>query len=97
MIVINKKIIDNCVYRHADSKKAMNKFVEKLMSAKCNNHAELLRLFPYADFAGNDRYVFDVRGNNYRIVCLIVFAGGTAMVRFAGSHAEYDKIDAKTI
>ncbi len=53
---------------------------------------------PSADFVGNNRYVFNIKGNNYRTVVLVVFFAGTVAIRFIGTHYEYDKIkDIKNI
>jgi mRNA interferase HigB len=54
--------------------------------------------FPSADFVGNNRYVFNIKGNNYRTVVLVVFFARTVAIRFIGTHGEYDKIkDIKNI
>lgn len=46
----------------------------------------------------NNRYVFNIKGNNYRTVVMITFFAGVAAIRFIGTHKEYDKIkDIKTI
>lgn len=55
-------------------------------------HAELKQVYPSADYVGNNRYLFNIKGNNYRTVLLVVFFAGTAAIRFIGTHAEYDKI-----
>ncbi len=50
------------------------------------------------DSVGNKRYVFNIKGNNYRVVVLILFVTGRVYIRFIGTHAEYDKIkDIKNI
>ena len=47
---------------------------------------------------GNDRYVFDIKGNNYRIVAVVLFINKKVYMRFVGTHEEYDKIkDIKNI
>jgi mRNA interferase HigB len=53
--------------------------------------------FASADYVANNRYVFNIKGNSYRIVVVLIFFAGELNIRFAGTHAEYDKIDAKTI
>jgi mRNA interferase HigB len=53
--------------------------------------------FPAADYVGNSRYVFNIRGNNYGVVAVVVFISGILKIRFVGTHFEYDKIDCKTI
>ncbi|MBC8044582.1 MAG: type II toxin-antitoxin system HigB family toxin, partial [Rhizobacter sp.] len=52
---------------------------------------------PKADFVGDYRYVFDIGGNKYRLVAMIFFKRHTVYVRFIGTHAAYDKINAAEI
>ena len=54
-------------------------------------------MYASADYVGNNRYVFNIRGNKYRLVAVVVFFMGELNVRFVGTHKEYDKIDCKTI
>ena len=54
-------------------------------------------MFPSADYVKNGRYVFNIGGNNYRIVAVVIFIGGVMNIRFVGTHQEYDKIDCATI
>ena len=71
------------------------KFVEK---TEWKSHAELKQAFPSADYVGNDRYVFNISGNKFRLVTIVVFFQGFLHIRFVGTHAEYDKIkDIKNI
>jgi mRNA interferase HigB len=49
------------------------------------------------DYVGNDRYVFDISGNKYRVVVMIHFSTRTLYIRFVGTHKQYDKMDCKTI
>jgi mRNA interferase HigB len=61
------------------------------------NHNELKEIFPSADYIGNGRYVFNIKGNGFRVIAVVVFAAGTLVVRFIGTHEEYNKINCKTI
>ena len=49
------------------------------------------------DYVGNFRYVFNIRGNRYRLIAAIVFSTRTLFVKFVGPHQEYDQIDAATL
>ena len=49
------------------------------------------------DAVPSDRYVFDIKGNQYRLIALIVFRKRTLFILFVGTHQEYDKIDASKI
>lgn len=53
--------------------------------------------FNHVDYVGNDRYVFNIKGNTYRLVTMIFFDKRTIYIRFIGTHNEYDKVDCKSI
>lgn len=97
MIVANKELLDNFVQMHAQAAKPLNKWLEVVQAAQWKNHAELKAMFPSADYVKNGRYVFNIGGNNYRIVAVVIFIGGVMNIRFIGTHPEYDKIDCATI
>lgn len=83
---------------HADAKDALERWSSIIVNAEWRNHMELKQDFPSADYVGNNRYVFNIKGNNYRTIALVVFFAGTVAIRFIGTHSEYDKIkDIKTI
>ncbi len=49
------------------------------------------------DFVGDYRVIFDIGGNTYRFVVHVAYAYGRVLVKFAGTHADYDEIDAETV
>lgn len=97
MRIANKTLLDDFVQSHAQSAGPLNKWVEKVKGATWTSHAELKQMFPSADYVKNGRYVFNIGGNNYRVVAVVIFIGGVMNIRFVGTHAEYDKIDSSTI
>jgi mRNA interferase HigB len=54
-------------------------------------------MFRSADILRNERVVFDIGGNKYRMVAAVHYRGKRVYVRFIGTHAEYDQIDAETV
>ena len=50
-----------------------------------------------AEYTRDGRYVFNIRGNRYRLVVRMHFATRTVFIRFIGTHQQYDKIDADTV
>jgi mRNA interferase HigB len=97
MEVLNKRIIDDFVSDHADLKSAVNRWLEQMEAALFSSHNELKRHFPSADYVGKSRYVFNIKGNNYRLVAIVFYAAGQVIVCFIGTHAEYDRIDCLTV
>lgn len=92
MKIANKQALETFVAKHTETVNAVNKWVEIIENNDFKNHNELKAFFPAADYVGNGRYVFNIKGNKYRFVTLVVFIGGLMLIRFCGTHAEYDKI-----
>ena len=58
---------------------------------------DIKKTFNSVDNVGNQHYVFNIKGNNYRLVVVIKFTIQFVYVRFIGTHKEYDKIDCANI
>lgn len=97
MVVISKAILHEFGLIHPDSIEALNKWYDECKKADWKNFAEIKKTFNTVDYVGNDRYVFDIKGNKYRIVAMIFLDIRTIFIRFVGTHKEYDKIDCKLI
>lgn len=93
MQVFNKILLVEFVRTHADALKPTNRWLEIVENTNFQNHNELKKIFPSADYVGNGRYVFNIKGNNYRFVVVVIFVAETMEIRFCGTHSEYDKIN----
>jgi mRNA interferase HigB len=76
---------------------ALNNWYRTTLAADWSNYHEMKKIFNSVDAVGNDRFVFNIRGNNFRLVALIFFDIRTVFIRFIGLHKEYDRIDCSTI
>lgn len=94
-VISRTRLIDFWI-KHPDSEIPLKVWFKKVKQARWKGKNELKKDFPSADYVGNDRVVFDIKGNKYRIVVLVFFSGQKMFIRFVGTHSEYDKIDAKT-
>ena len=83
--------------KHSDAKTALQRWVDIVEEADWHSHSDIKSDFPSADFVGNGRYVFNIKGNNYRLVVVVIFVADLLTVRFIGTHSEYNKIDSSTI
>lgn len=97
MEILNKIGIEQAMVKHAIARKALQQWVDVVEKAQWKSHNDLKNTFPAADYVGNARYVFNIKGNGYRIVAVVIFVVGLVTIRFIGSHSEYNKIDCKTI
>lgn len=83
--------------KHPDAETPLKLWFKKVKQAKWNTINDLKKDFPTADYVGNNRIVFDIKGNKYRIIVLAFFKGQKIFIRFVGTHAQYDKINAIAI
>lgn len=97
MIVISYGTLRNFFEKNTDSKDALNNWYRIVSKADWSNYHEIKAMFNSVDAVGNDRFVFNIRGNNYRLVAMVFFDIRTVYVRFVGTHNEYDKIDCSAI
>ena len=95
MHVISRKALIDFWEKHPGAEIPLRIWFKKVEQANWKNLAELKSDFPKADYLGNNRVVFDIKGNDFRVIAVVVFLIGKVLIRFVGTHAEYDKVDAK--
>ena len=66
-------------------------------SADWSKPTDIKEMFRSADILANNRVVFNIGGNKYRLVVAVHYRGKRVYIRFVGIHAEYDRIDAVTV
>ena len=82
---------------HEDARVALERWYDIVENAVWKNFSDIKTDFSSVDSVGNQRYVFNIRGNKYRLVVVIKFVMGYIFIRFVGTHEEYDTIDCSTI
>jgi len=82
---------------HPEVKVALQEWVSIVKKSDWTCFADIKKTINSVDNIGNQRYVFNIKGNNYRLVVVIKFTIKFIYIRFIGSHTEYDKIDCLTI
>ena len=92
MRIFTEQTLKEYAEAHPDSKVALQEWVTVVKKSRWTCFADIKKSFGSADSIGNQHYVFNIRGNNYRLIVVIKFTIGFVYVRFIGTHAEYDKI-----
>ena len=95
MRVVSKKKLVDYYTKHANSKTALEEWYTKASKAEWTNLNELKLDFLSTDYVRNNRVVFNIKGNDYRLVAIVIYISKKIYVRWIGTHAEYDKIEAK--
>lgn len=98
MRIISEKALREFGQQHPDAKESLETWKQVVKEAKWEKQQDILTSYPTtADPVGADRAVFNIRRNRYRIVVMIHYVRQIVYIRFVGTHAEYDRIDAATI
>lgn len=98
MRIVTYKRIKEFIEVHADSENPLNFWYHTVTAKEWNTLNEIKQAFNSVDYVGNHRFVFNIKGNDYRLVAIISFSAKKVYIRFIGTHSEYDKIkDIKNI
>ena len=97
MVIITKAKLIEFYETEPRAKESILLWYNKVLKSDWHDFHNIKQEFNSVDSVGNDRYVFNVGGNKYRIVTMIHFNKRTLYIRFVGTHKQYDKIDCKTI
>lgn len=97
MRIISKKILREFWEVHADCEQQLKSWYQEANKTRWNNLNELKEIYPNASILNENRICFNIKGNHYRLIVKINFDYQMIWIRFIGTHAEYDKIDANKI
>jgi len=95
--VLAKSTLRDFWGKHKDSEQYLKTWYKTAMDSDWNSPRDIKIAYSSASFLLNDRVVFTIKGNHYRLMVRFNYKRSWAFIRFIGTHAEYDRIDAKTI
>lgn len=95
MRIVTKRKIVKYYQKHAISKTALELWYKTVTKIEWENLNELKQHFRTADYVGNNRVVFNIKGNDFRLVAIVIYISKKVYIRWTGTHAEYDKVDVK--
>lgn len=97
MRIISRRTLRSFWEKHSDSRLSLETWYHDVSRADWKSPADIKNTYQSASFLANNRVIFNIKGNRYRLVVVIVYQHGVVYIRFVGTHAEYDQIDAITI
>jgi len=97
MRIITLLRIKEFVEKHSEADIALRDWYKKTQNCEWKRFSDVKETFNSADYIGNNRFVFNIKENNYRLIAIIIFGSQKVYIRFIGTHKDYDKIDASTI
>ena len=83
--------------RHPQAEAALRAWLEVARAAQWRTPADIKAQFGSASFIAHRRVVFNIKGNDYRLVVAVAYRFGALYIKFVGTHDEYDRINAPTV
>lgn len=95
--IIAKRTLREFWKEHADSEQYLKLWYETAKTSNWKSPGDIKRTYINASILKGNRVVFNIKGNSYRLIVKFNYERQWAFIRFLGTHAEYDKVDANTI
>lgn len=83
--------------KNPDAENNLKYWYKKIKENEFHSLHEITRFFSYSDVVSNERVVFNIKGNKYRLIAAFNLDYQLCFIKFIGTHNEYDRIDAKTV
>lgn len=95
-VITFRKILEFSIL-NVDADVALREWYKKTQKADWSCFADIKKSFNSVDSVGNSRYVFNIKGNNYRLVAIVLFKMKTVYIRYIGTHRDYERVDVSNI
>ncbi|MEQ8560142.1 MAG: type II toxin-antitoxin system HigB family toxin [Cytophagales bacterium] len=97
MRIIARSTLKEFWVKHANSEQQLKAWYHDAKNSNWKSPTDINKLYPSASFLSDNRVVFNIKGNHYRLIVKINYDFQIMYIRFIGTHKEYDKIDALKI
>lgn len=97
MRIVAIKFLRDFWTRHPAAKPHLEAWVDEARKADWQQPSDIKAIFRNASILKNRRVVFNIKGNDYRLILAVAYRFGALYIKFIGSHEEYDAIDAETV
>ena len=97
MNIVKRKTIELCAQNYPEAAQSLYTWYRDVKKVIWNNPEDIKKKYPKASIIGNNRVVFNIGGNRYRLIVKVKYGFDDVFVVFFGTHQEYDKIQATTI
>lgn len=90
MILVGKRALTEFARKHANAREAIAAWTLEIEAASWRSGVDVRTRFPSVSFVGNDRLIFSLKGNHFRIDVQVNYPAQIVLVRRIGTHSEYD-------
>ena len=97
MRIISRKKLREFWDIHPEARSGLESWFADVKSSNWEKPSDIKEIYRNASFIEHNRVIFNIRGNQYRLIVVVQYSFKIVFIRFVGTHEEYDEIDAKSI
>ena len=97
MRIIARSTLRQFWEKHPDAEQPLKAWYDEASRAEWNSPTDIKSTYRNTSIIGNNRVVFNIKGNDYRLVTAIDYRRKTVFIKWLGPHSQYDKIDVRTV
>ncbi|MBY5794762.1 type II toxin-antitoxin system HigB family toxin [Rhizobium leguminosarum bv. viciae] len=98
MQIIAKSVLRAFWERHPQARTLLSVWYSTVSRAEWTGPSDIKTMFgANVDFVGDNRIIFDIGGNKYRLIVHVAYRYRRVLIKFVGTHAEYDRINPETV
>ena len=97
MHIVSIQALRSFWQKHPDAERPLRAWYALAEKSIWQSPTDIKAVLGNASFVGNNRVIFNIKGNDYRLVVIVEYQQGRLFIRFVGTHTEYDRIDPETI
>lgn len=97
MRIVAKKALLDFIRKHTRAEQALLSWHAEAVKAAWQTPQDVRNDYASASFVGKNRVVFNIKGNDFRLIVAVAYRVGVVYIKFVGTHAEYDKVDVATV
>ncbi|QGZ61962.1 type II toxin-antitoxin system HigB family toxin [Paraburkholderia acidisoli] len=97
MRIVARKTLLDFIEKHAQTRQPLLAWYAEAAKAVWRSPQDIKAYYASASFVGRNRVVFNIKGNDFRLIVAVAYQIGVVYIKFVGTHADYDRIDAATV
>ena len=91
MKIVGFKALDKFKQRHGDCRQQVDEWVKDVNNSNWQSFNDIKKVYPNASILNNNTVIFNIKGNKYRLVTVVVIVAGRVFIEWIGTHEEYNK------
>ena len=91
MKVVGLKVLDKFKKKHGDCRRQIDEWINDVTKSNWKSFNDIKKVYPHASILNNNTIIFNIKGNSYRLVTVVVIVAGRVFIKWVGTHEEYNK------